>query len=33
MILYNADMEIPISNTLHGKENIYYNKSDINLEI
>tara|TARA_Y100000590_G_C15295402_1_gene854200 strand:- start:17 stop:721 length:705 start_codon:yes stop_codon:yes gene_type:complete len=33
MILYDADMRIPISNTLYSKRNIFFNKSKINLNI
>ena len=32
MILYNTDMKIPISNTLYGKNNIFFKKNNINLK-
>ena len=33
MILYDADMKIPISNTLYGKKNNLFNKSKIETKI
>ena len=33
MILYNADMKIPISNTLHETENTFFDQSNINIKI
>ena len=33
MILYDADMKIPISNTLYGKKNNLFNKSKIEIKI
>ena len=33
MILYDADMKIPISNTLYGTKNIYLNNKKINTDL
>ena len=33
MILYDSDMKIPISNTLYGEKNNFFNKSKINTKI
>jgi 1-deoxy-D-xylulose-5-phosphate reductoisomerase len=33
MILYNADMKIPISNTIYGEKNYFRNQANINTKI